>query len=504
MDAEIQFGDLEQAEPEVRLRPDMNKHHAVAAYASPHDDDLPIFVDMEVMREVESHALSDTSVELGGVMLGGQFEDEDGNPFVVVTDSLRAQHYEATKGSFKFTHETWEQISRDRDEFPDDLQMVGWYHTHPDWGVFLSGMDMFICDNFFNKPLDLALVIDPCRDDRGMFQWTPDPGNRVRRTGGFYLTSSRFRLHELELYACQLEGRITMASDSRYSGVAGQIGTSPAPVINISENRNGFQGPVVVGMLLMQFLLVVLIAWRMMVPAGGDDDKKADQVKQITSIEKKIDALTKFEQLKHNIALESQIQTRVLDRIVTQLIKDPEHLVYQVAEQERELALRDAEHRGDLALRGLLEQEKKTLDTALKDTQKKLGDEQKKYTKLRNKYEAKTTELTEQTKQMVSLNKDIAKLKKEISIEKDGDDGALSPLTIGIGVAIVVVLIIAGAGFTFLMRRPEDESPAFDKSPDAQKDEPQEQPKEAEYKISDEPSDESTEDNSTADDSLQT
>ena len=62
---------------------------------------------------------------------------------------------------FKFTHDPWSEISRERDEFPDELQIVGWYHTHPDWGVFLSGMDMFICDNFFNKRLDVALVIAP-------------------------------------------------------------------------------------------------------------------------------------------------------------------------------------------------------------------------------------------------------------------------------------------------------------------------------------------------------
>src|SRR5262245_24827620 len=100
---------------------------------------------------MEEHALSDTAVELGGVLLGGHYEDEAGRPFVVVTDSLRARHYESTKGSFKFTHDTWSAISREREQFPAELQMVGWYHTHPDWGVFLSGMDMFICDNFFNK-----------------------------------------------------------------------------------------------------------------------------------------------------------------------------------------------------------------------------------------------------------------------------------------------------------------------------------------------------------------
>src|SRR5687767_8759547 len=155
---------------------------------------------------MEDHAQSDTTVELGGVLLGGHYEDNDGQPFVVVTDSLRAQHYESTKGSFKFTHDTWSQITRERDEFSDDLQMVGWYHTHPDWGVFLSGMDMFICDNFFNKPLDVALVIDPCRDDRGFFQWTGDPSQRKRRLGGFYLIGSRFRAAEIEHDAVQLEG----------------------------------------------------------------------------------------------------------------------------------------------------------------------------------------------------------------------------------------------------------------------------------------------------------
>ena len=103
-----------------------------------------------------------------------------GRSFVVITDSLRAEHYENSKGSFKFTHETWSDITRKRDEFPADLQMVGWYHTHPGWGVFLSGMDTFICGHFFNKPLDVALVVDPCQQERAFFQWTTTGDRRTR------------------------------------------------------------------------------------------------------------------------------------------------------------------------------------------------------------------------------------------------------------------------------------------------------------------------------------
>ena len=261
MDVDIQFGELEESTPEVRMRPDQNKHYAVVPCQCPDKDELPIYVDVDVMRDIESHALSNTRVELGGVLLGGQYTDEQGKPFVVITDSLRAEHYEATKGSFKFTHDTWEAITRQRDDFPDDLQMVGWYHTHPDWGVFLSGMDMFICDNFFNRVLDVALVVDPCRDDRGWFQWTGDSQQRVKRTGGFYLIGSRFREADIQFFADLLRGENSMAADPRRSAIAGHVGMQPAPIVNISDSRGALQSYAIMGMLTMQFCLLVLVAW---------------------------------------------------------------------------------------------------------------------------------------------------------------------------------------------------------------------------------------------------
>ena len=128
-DREIQFGDIQPSQRDQRLPPNRNKQYAVIACGRPARDDLPVFADLDTMRDIESHALSDTRVELGGVLLGGQYEDAGGRPFVLVADSLRAEHYEATRGSFKFTHDTWSEITRRRDEFPDDLHMVGWYHT---------------------------------------------------------------------------------------------------------------------------------------------------------------------------------------------------------------------------------------------------------------------------------------------------------------------------------------------------------------------------------------
>lgn len=340
---EISFGDVQHAERQTQRRPDKNKHYAVVPVFEPADQDLRIYVDVDALRDMETHALSDTSVELGGVLLGGHYEDEDGRPFVVVTDSLRAEHYESTKGSFKFTHDTWSKITREREEFPEDLQMVGWYHTHPDWGVFLSGMDMFICDNFFNKPLDVALVIDPCRDDRGFFQWTNNPSQRKRRTGGFYLIGSRFRVQELELMAAKLEGKATMTHDPRFAGYS-------APVVNIADRGDRSTSVAIMAMLTVQFCLLALLAWRLLAPMS-DVDSLTQRDEKLERLERRI------EELKDVEAAQAQVeaQRRLLDRVVGDVRSAPQGLITALEEERQRGEQLEAAVSGQLALRRELE-----------------------------------------------------------------------------------------------------------------------------------------------------
>jgi proteasome lid subunit RPN8/RPN11 len=270
MSFDIQFGELEHAEPQKGLRPDQDAHFCVMPVGeigmpeTQHagQGDLMIFVDLDVMRDMEAHANSDTSVELGGVMLGRQLFDDQGQPFVVITDCLRAEHYHATKGSFKFTHDTWSQITERRRRLRPDLEMVGWYHTHPGWTVFLSGMDLFICNNFFNKPLDVALVIDPVNDDRGWFQWTAGARPVTRPTQGFYLITNKYRLSELK-YFSRLYSKGPLMHDPRYSETT--FGGN-SPVVNVTENRRPLIDVAIVAMLTLQFMLLGLLAWKMLSP----------------------------------------------------------------------------------------------------------------------------------------------------------------------------------------------------------------------------------------------
>ena len=273
---DIEFGQVEFREPESHLRPDRNRNYATVACGTIAPDQLPIFVDMDVMRDMEGHARTNTQVELGGVLLGGKFVDQDGQPFVMVKEALRAEHYEATRGSFKFTHETWEQITREREQFPEDLHLVGWYHTHPNWGVFLSGMDTFICDHFFNDDLDVDLVIDPCQGDRGWFFWDQSSGTRQKsRLNAFYLYANRYRRSELLLFAKALSGVDPTYYDPRYENPMGE--TAMQPVVNIHDQKSPILQLAVLGMLTIQVLGLGLIAWRALGPQASSESLAQQQ-----------------------------------------------------------------------------------------------------------------------------------------------------------------------------------------------------------------------------------
>ncbi len=217
---DIVFGEVSYREPVRMRRPDRDRRWACVAYEVPGAHDLPVFLDRQPADAIERHALRDTSVELGGILLGHEcVDDETGEPFVWVTEALEAKHYENTQASFTYTHDSWEEITRERDRLHPDLDIVGWYHTHPDFGIFLSSHDLFIHRNFFDQPLQVAYVVDPIRQTRGFFRWRDDGLDQV---GGFYLTAERDQRQALVRLVNDLEN-IPNADSGGGSGLSPRL-----------------------------------------------------------------------------------------------------------------------------------------------------------------------------------------------------------------------------------------------------------------------------------------
>jgi proteasome lid subunit RPN8/RPN11 len=136
--------------------------------AVPEPGELRIAVDKAPYSEILGHAILEPEVEVCGVLVGALGEDEHG-PFVHVRHAIRGQSARQEGAAVTFTHETWNHIHQEMDQKYPDQQIVGWYHTHGGFGVFLSEMDTFVHQNFFPEPHHLAYVYDPLAGSEGFF-----------------------------------------------------------------------------------------------------------------------------------------------------------------------------------------------------------------------------------------------------------------------------------------------------------------------------------------------
>jgi len=120
-----------------------------------------------VRERICSHVFSSLDAEVGGVLVGRLLSD--GSPRI--TGSIPALEAEGGRSRVTFTHDAWSRIHEVLDkEFPGE-NILGWYHSHPGFGIFLSEHDLFIHRNFFSRPEQIAVVVDPHSGKEGVFAW---------------------------------------------------------------------------------------------------------------------------------------------------------------------------------------------------------------------------------------------------------------------------------------------------------------------------------------------
>ena len=129
------------------------------------------------LQSIRRHARSSPEMEICGVLVG---EHSSGRTLVV--GAIEGEGAAQGDAHVTFTQETWVSIHKEKDaQFPDQA-IVGWYHSHPGFGVFLSDHDLFIHENFFSGLEQLAWVYDPHSDEEACFGWE---GGEVRRLSEF-------------------------------------------------------------------------------------------------------------------------------------------------------------------------------------------------------------------------------------------------------------------------------------------------------------------------------
>ena len=110
--------------------------------------------------------------------------EEFGKTHIIIRAFIEAKHCESTPTTLKFTHESWEYIHEEAAKKYPEYKVLGWIHTHPDFGIFLSEYDKFIHENFFNEANQVAYVVDPIQHIEGFYFWV---NGNIERCKGFFV-----------------------------------------------------------------------------------------------------------------------------------------------------------------------------------------------------------------------------------------------------------------------------------------------------------------------------
>ena len=129
------------------------------------------------LNDMHRHGRSQPDVEVCGVLVGNVYHDDNG-PYLYVEANIKGDHAAGKTAQVTFTADTWNHINDEMERNYAGRKILGWYHTHPGFGIFLSEMDLFIQNNFFPEPWQVAYVYDPKSGEDGVFVWKQGQATR--------------------------------------------------------------------------------------------------------------------------------------------------------------------------------------------------------------------------------------------------------------------------------------------------------------------------------------
>ncbi|HEY69933.1 MAG TPA: hypothetical protein G4O08_05035 [Anaerolineae bacterium] len=190
---------MSDSESQVRLFPQASKtpfrsripEHLVQAWHPSFDEEaeplVSVYLTSEAFTQFMDHSRSDLENEVGGGLVGSRHVDtRTEEQFVLIEAVIPARFTRHGNAFLTFTQDTLVAMNDELNERFPKRQLVGWYHTHPRMGIFLSHYDLWLHNHFFPEPWQVALVIEPHAGLGGFFIRQKDGDIDHLRYFGFY------------------------------------------------------------------------------------------------------------------------------------------------------------------------------------------------------------------------------------------------------------------------------------------------------------------------------
>ncbi len=134
-----------------------------------------IFVRNSLLAKVKEHAQRDLSHECFGLLLGNAYSDPIRKVlWIEVQEAVAAVNTNASIVAVEVSTKEFQRLNDEVDKIWDktrgETRKIGWYHSHPNFGIFMSGTDQANQKQFYSQEWQIALVVDPVREEVGFFR----------------------------------------------------------------------------------------------------------------------------------------------------------------------------------------------------------------------------------------------------------------------------------------------------------------------------------------------
>ncbi len=134
---------------------------------------FPIYIYEKTIEEIKL-LCKNTELEIFGYLIGNVLKWNE-RIYTLIEETLfligaiysDKTHTSQIEGTAGLYQKKFQRIKKKRKN--ENLRIIGWWHSHPNLGCFLSPTDLLTQQYFFSKEYQVALVIDPVRHEFEFF-----------------------------------------------------------------------------------------------------------------------------------------------------------------------------------------------------------------------------------------------------------------------------------------------------------------------------------------------
>jgi proteasome lid subunit RPN8/RPN11 len=134
---------------------------------------FPVYIDQNILEDIQIECRS-SELEVFGYLIGIIYKWNK-RFYIIIQDHLyirgAVHSHQYSTSQIEGTAGKYEEKFRKLKERRRNslLRVVGWWHSHPGFGCFLSNTDLITQQYFFPESYQVALVIDPKKNEYKFF-----------------------------------------------------------------------------------------------------------------------------------------------------------------------------------------------------------------------------------------------------------------------------------------------------------------------------------------------